>query len=77
MKLAPRILCAAVSADGFVVTFIHLLVSQHRVALQWRQVAAEQGSAGSVMLTEDCTIDVMKAIARHQSVSAGGTTETL
>lgn len=29
------------------------------------------------MLTEDCTTDVMEAITRHQSVSAGGTTETL
>lgn len=60
-----------------VVAFIHLLVCQHRVALQGRQVAGEQCSAGSVMLTEDCTIDEMEAIARHQSVSTGGTTETL
>lgn len=58
-------------------TVIHLLVCQGRVALQWRQVAVGQGSAGSVMLTKDCIIDVMKAIARHQSVSTGGTTETL
>ncbi len=57
--------------------FIYLLVCQHRVALKWRQVVAEQGSARSVMLTEDCTIDVMEAIARHQSVSTGGTAETL
>lgn len=40
-------------------------------------MVAEQGSAGSVMLTKDCTIDVMEAIARHQSVSTGGTAETL
>lgn len=55
----------------------HLLVRQHGAALNWRQVAAEQGSSGSVVLTEDCTVDVMKAIARHQSVSTGGTAETL
>lgn len=55
----------------------HLLVCQHRVALKLGQVAVEQGSAGSVVLTEDCTIDVMEAIARHQSVSTGGTAETL
>lgn len=29
------------------------------------------------MLTEDCTVNVMKAITRHQSVSTGGTAETL
>lgn len=29
------------------------------------------------MLTKDCTIDVMKAVARHQSASTGGTAETL
>ena len=57
--------------------FIYLLVCQHRVALKWRQVAVKQGSAGSVMLTEDCTIDVVEAISRHQPVSTGGTTETL
>lgn len=57
--------------------FIHLLVCQHRIALQWRQVAVEQGGTGSVMLTEDCAIDVMEAITRHQSVSTGGTAETL
>lgn len=69
---------AAVSAaDGSVIAFSHLLVRQHRVALQWRQVAVEQGSARSVVLTEDCTIDVMEAIAGHQSVSTGGTAETL
>lgn len=55
----------------------HLLVCQHRVALKLGQVAVEQGSAGSVVLTEDRTIDVMEAIARHQSVSTGGTAETL
>lgn len=55
----------------------NLLVCQHRAALKGRQVAAEQGSAGSVMLAEDCTIDVMEAIARHQSVSTGGAAETL
>lgn len=68
---------AAVRADGSVIAFSHLLVWQHRVALQWRQVAVEQGSARSVVLTEDCTIDVMEAIAGHQSVSTGGTAETL
>lgn len=40
-------------------------------------MAVEQDSAGSVVLTEDCTVDVMEAIARHQSVSTGGTAETL
>lgn len=70
-------LSALLSADYFVMTVIHLLVCQDRVALQWRQVAVGQGSAGSVMLTKDCIIDVMKAIARHQSVSTGGTAETL
>lgn len=40
-------------------------------------MAVEQGSARSVVLTEDCTIDVMEAIARHQSVSTGGAAETL
>lgn len=57
--------------------FIYLLVCQHVVALKWGQVAVEQGSAGSVVLTEDCTVDVMEAIAGHQSVSTGGTAETL
>lgn len=37
----------------------------------------EQGSTGPVVLTEDCAIDVMKAISWHQSVSTGGTAETL
>lgn len=55
----------------------YLLVCQHRVALEWRQVAVEQGSAGSVVLTEDRTVDVMETITRHQSVSTGGTAETL
>lgn len=55
----------------------YLLVCQHRAALKWRQVAAEQDSTGSVVLAEDCTVDVMEAIARHQSVSTSGTAETL
>lgn len=55
----------------------YLLVCQHRAALKWRQVAVKQGSAGSVVLTEDRTVDVMEAIARHESVSTGGTAETL
>lgn len=55
----------------------NLLVCQHRVALKWRQVAVEQGSAGSVVLTEDCTIDVVEAVAGHQPVSTGGAAETL
>lgn len=57
--------------------FIYLLVCQHVAALKWGQVAVEQGSAGSVVLAENCTVDVMEAIARHQSVSTGGTAETL
>lgn len=40
-------------------------------------MAVEQDSAGSVVLTEDCTVDVVKAIPGHQSVSTGGTAETL
>lgn len=55
----------------------YLLVCQHSVALKWRQVAVEQDGAGSVVLAEDCTVDVMEAIARDQSVSTGGTAETL
>lgn len=54
----------------------YLLVCQHGAALKWRQVAVEQ-DAGSVVLTEDCPVDVMEAIAWHQSVPTGGTAETL
>lgn len=43
----------------------HLLVCQHRAALKCRQVAVEQGSAGSVVLTEDCTVDIVEAVAGH------------
>lgn len=43
----------------------HLLVCQHRAALEWRQVAGEQGSARPVVFTEDRTIDVMETVPRH------------
>lgn len=49
----------------FTLRLIHLLVCQHRAALECWQVAVEQGSARSVVLTENCTVDVMEAIARH------------
>lgn len=55
----------------------YLLVSQSRVGLQGRQVAAEQGCPWSVLLTEDSAVDVVEAVTRHQSVSTGGTGETL
>lgn len=40
-------------------------------------MAVEQGSARSVVLAKDCTVDVVEAVARHQAVSTGGTAETL
>lgn len=40
-------------------------------------MAAEQGSTRPVVLTEDCTVNVMEAIPGHQSVSTGRTAETL
>lgn len=56
---------------------VYLLVREHRAALEWSHVAAEQGSAGPVVLTEDGTVDVMEAVPGHQSVSTGGAAETL
>lgn len=41
----------------------HLLVG-HGAALQRRQVAAEQGGAGSVLLAEDGAVNVVEAISR-------------
>lgn len=58
-------------------TYMNLLVRQYRVVLKWRQMAVEQGSAGSVMLTEDGAVHALEAITRHQSVSTGSTAETL
>lgn len=57
--------------------FVYLLVREHRAALEWSQMAAEQGSARLVVFTEDSIVDVMEAIPRHQSVSTSGTAETL
>ena len=40
-------------------------------------MAAEQGRARPVVLTEDGAVDVVEAIARHEPVSTGGAGETL
>lgn len=54
-----------------------LLVRHHAVGLQWGRVSTEQASSRPVMFTEDCPVDVVKAITGHQAVSAGRTGETL
>lgn len=69
-------LCA-VRSGSVVVTYMNFLIRQCRVALKWRQTAVEQGSAGSVMLTENGAIHTLEAITGHQSVSTGSTAETL
>lgn len=58
-------------------TYMNFLVRQSRAALKWRQTDVEQGSAGSVLLTENGAIHTLEAITRHQSVSTGSTAETL
>jgi len=63
--------------DCSVLHSANLLVCQHRVALKWGQVAGEKARTGSVMLTEDCAVDIVEAISRHEPVSTGGTAETL
>lgn len=60
----------------------NLLVGEHAAALQGRQVAAvtvavEQSGAGSVVFAEDGAVDVVESVSGHQSVSTGGTAETL
>lgn len=40
-------------------------------------VAVEQRGSGSVVFAEDCAVDVVESVAGHQSVSTGGTAETL
>lgn len=40
-------------------------------------MAGEQVGTGSVVLTEDCAVDVVEAITGHESVSTGSTAETL
>lgn len=55
----------------------HLLIGQHRVALQGLQVTAQHGPSGTVVLTKDGAVHVVEAIARHQPISARGTGEAL
>lgn len=54
-----------------------LLVGHHAVPLQRGQVTAEQGAPWPVVLTEDGAVNIVEAVAWHQSVSTGGTGETL
>lgn len=55
----------------------YLLIGQHRVALQGLQVTAQQGPTGTVMLTKDGAVHIVEAIARHESIPARSTGETL
>lgn len=58
-------------------TASHLLVRHDVVALQWSWVSAEQASSRPVVLTEDCPVDIVEAIAGNQAVPACCTRETL
>ena len=40
-------------------------------------VAVEQSGSRSIVFTENGAVDVVESVPRHQSVSTGGTAETL
>ncbi len=55
----------------------HLLVRHHAVGLQWSWMSTKETSSWPIMFTEDSPIDVVKAVARDQTVPAGRTGKTL
>lgn len=58
-------------------TSSHLLVAHDAAGLQGTGWSTDQTSSRPVVLTEDCSVDVVKAIPGDQPVSAGCTGETL